>query len=100
MSSANKILILFFLIPLKLFSQDITGVWTGIIYVDTTKKYLSYEIVITEKKGKLSGFSQTLFQFDNKKEIGVKSIKIKEKDEKFLIEDDNLIYNNYSVLPL
>lgn len=95
----NKIIIIFFLIPLKLFSQDISGVWTGTIYVDTTKKYLPYEIVINEKKGKLTGYSHTLFVVDNKNETGIKSIKIKSKGEKFLIEDDDLIYNDYTVAP-
>lgn len=82
-----------------MFSQDIEGVWTGTIYNDTTRKYIPYEIAISESKGKLSGYSHTLFM-DGKKEVtGVKSLKIKEKNGKILIEDDELIYNNYSEPP-
>ena len=94
----NTILILLFL-PVKLLSQDITGVWTGTIYNDTTRKYIPYEIAITENKGKLSGFSHTIFSSDNKEETGVKSVKIKKKGDKILIEDDELVYNNYTSPP-
>ena len=94
-----KPLLIFFLLPLQLFSQDITGVWTGTIYNDTTQKYIPYEIAISEHKGKLSGFSHTVFIAGNKNETGVKAIKIKKKNEKIFIEDDDLIYNNYSDPP-
>ena len=87
---------IFLLLPLKLFSQDLEGVWAGTIYNDTTRKYIPYEIAITENKGKLSGFSHTIFTSENNKpETGVKSLKIKKKGDKLLIEDDELIYNNY-----
>ena len=91
-----RIILIFLLLPFKLFSQDIEGMWTGTIYNDTTHKYIPYEIAISESKGKLSGFSHTNFVGENSRnEIGVKSLKIKRKGDKILIEDDELIYNNY-----
>ena len=56
-NAAMKFLFLIFLLPLKLFAQDITGVWTGTLYNDTTKQYLKYELAISEYDGKLSGYS-------------------------------------------
>ncbi|MEO7293165.1 MAG: hypothetical protein ABIW34_08685, partial [Ginsengibacter sp.] len=92
-----RIFLIFLLLPLKLFSQDVEGVWTGTIYNDTTHKYIPYEIAISESKGKLSGFSHTIFIGENNRnEVGVKSLKIKRKGDKILIEDDELIYNNYA----
>lgn len=92
-----RIFLIFLLLPLKLFSQDIEGVWTGTIYNDTTHKYIPYEIAIIENKGKLSGFSHTIFIGENnRQETGVKSLKIKKKSDKILIEDNELIYNNYA----
>jgi hypothetical protein len=89
--------LIFLLLPIKLFSQDVEGVWTGTIYNDTTHKYIPYEIAISKSKGKLSGFSHTIFIGENNRnEIGVKSLKIKKKGDKILIEDDELIYNNYA----
>jgi len=94
------------LLPIHLFAQpnpsaerDITGLWKGSLYNDTTKKYLPYEIAISEERGKLSGYSYTLFDIDGKKEIGVKSIKIKRKGDQLIIEDVELISNNYSEPP-
>jgi hypothetical protein len=94
-----KFLFLIFLLPLKLLAQDITGVWTGALYNDTTKQYLKYELAISEYNGKLSGYSHTIFLIDSVENIGVKSIKIKKSGDDYLVEDDKLIYNNYTAPP-
>lgn len=91
-------LILLFL-PFKLFAQDISGVWTGYLYNDTTKQKIQYELAISEFKEKPTGYSHTTFIIDSVKNIGVKSVTIKEKDGHFYIVDDKLIYNNYSEPP-
>ena len=71
--------------------------WTGTIYKDTTRKYIPYEIAISENKGKFSGFSHPIFIGENnRQETGMKLLKIKKKSGKILIEDDGLIYNNYA----
>ncbi|MEO6720737.1 MAG: hypothetical protein ABIN67_10225 [Ferruginibacter sp.] len=102
----HKILIIFFLFPIYAWAQsgsltnaDITGMWTGALYNDTTQKYLTYEIAITEEKGKLSGYSYTIFDIDGKKETGVKKIKIRWKNDDLILEDLVLISNNYSAPP-
>ena len=98
-----KRLSIFFLllVPACLFAQntttedrDITGLWKGSLYNDTTKKTLPYEIAVSESDGKLTGYSYTLFDIDGKKEMGVKRIKIKRKDGQIIIEDVELISNN------
>ena len=83
----------------KIAEQDITGLWKGSLYNDSTKKFLPYEIAISEEKGKLTGYSYTLFEDSGKKEIGVKRIKIKKKDGEIIIEDVEMISNNFSVAP-
>lgn len=94
-----KFLFIIFLFPLQLFAQDITGVWTGNLYNDTTKQYIHYELAISEYSGELSGYSHTTFIIDSVKNIGVKSVKIKKKDDRLLVEDEKLIYNNYPEPP-
>jgi hypothetical protein len=95
-----RFFLIFLLLPLQLFSQDLEGVWTGTIYNDTTRKYIPYEIAISGTKGKLSGYSHTIFSGDNNiQETGLKSVKIKKKGDKILVEDDELIYNNYTTPP-
>ena len=94
-----KLILLFFLLPLQLLAQDITGVWMGTLYNDTTKQFIKYELAISEYNGKLSGYSHTIFMIDSTENIGVKSIKIKKSEGGFLLEDDKLIYNNYTDPP-
>lgn len=78
---------------------DLTGLWKGTMYNDTTQRFLKYEIAISEKKGKLSGYSHTYFIVDDKEYHGVKKIKIKRQDNKVIIEDVELIANNYPISP-
>lgn len=97
-----KAILILILFPLKLIAQDITGVWTGTLYNDSTQKFVPYEITISEEKGRLSGFSHTTWKPDNVDafvNIGVKAIKIKRKKDKLYIEDEKWIYNNYSEPP-
>jgi hypothetical protein len=69
------------------------------MYNDSTKKFLKYEIAISEKKGKLSGYTHTYFILDDKEYHGVKKAKIKRQDGKIIVEDVELIANNYPVPP-
>ena len=57
--------------------MDLTGLWRGFMYNDTTRLNYRYEIAISEKKGKLYGFSHTYFILNDKEYHGVKKIRIK-----------------------
>lgn len=101
-----KILFVSILLPFHIFAQpapladkDITGLWKGSLYNDSTKQTLPYEITISEDAGKLSGYSYTLFDIDGKKELGVKRINITRKNDELIIEDVGLISNTYSAPP-
>lgn len=96
-----KFLFIILLFPFQVFAQDISGVWIGHLYNDTTKEYLHYELAVNENKGKFSGFSHITFVVDSvKKEIGVKSVTIKIKEGHYYIVDDKFIYNDYSTPPV
>ncbi|MEP6615328.1 MAG: hypothetical protein ABJA57_02055 [Ginsengibacter sp.] len=97
-----KTILILLLFPLKIFAQDISGVWTGTLYNDTTQKFVPYEITISEEKGKLSGYSHTTWKPDNVDDIvniGLKAIKIKRKNNKLYLEDEKWLYNNYAEPP-
>ena len=94
-----KRLLILLLFPIKLFSQDISGVWTGTLFNDTLKAFIPYEIVISEFKGKLSGYSHTTFFIDGIPNIGVKALKINRNKDKIFLEDNGLLYSDYSVRP-
>ena len=80
---------------------DITGLWKGSLYNDTTQKYYRYEVGISKEKGnRYSGFSHTWFLVGDTQYFGVKKVTVKlAPDGKILIEDDGLIANNYPVPP-
>jgi hypothetical protein len=106
MHSCKRFLILAcILLPVRLLAQpasldrDITGLWKGTLYNDTTGKLLRYEIAISENKGKLSGYTHTFFIIDDKQYYGVKRVKIKKQDGKLILETAELIADNYPVAP-
>jgi hypothetical protein len=95
--------VVFFLVPLHLFAQqqeqDITGLWKGSLYDDTTQQYIPYEIAVSNDNGKLTGYSYASFKGDKGDEIGIKTIKLKRQKDKIIIEDVDLIDNSYSMVP-
>lgn len=95
----NKLSLLLLFFPVQLFAQDITGLWKGELYVDSTKKYLPYEIAISEIKGRLVGYSHITFEENGKMETGIRDITIKRKDNEVTIEDVSLIDNSFSFVP-
>jgi hypothetical protein len=81
------------------FSQDITGLWKGTIYNDSTQKSLPYEIVISKENGKLTGWSHTSFMVNNQVYYGIKKVKVRmAKDGKIVIQDAALLDNNYPAI--
>ncbi len=82
--------------PIFAFCQDITGLWKGTMFNDSTQKSLPYEMIITKENGKYTGYSHSWFLVGGKEYYGVKKIKIRvAKDAKIVIQDDELLENNY-----
>jgi len=101
MAYRNHIKIIFLLLccSFKVAAQDVTGLWRGFMYNDTTQQNYRYEIAISEEKGKLYGYSHTYFILDDKQYHGVKKLKVKRDGNKIITEDDELIVHNYPVPP-
>jgi hypothetical protein len=91
-----------FLFSAKSFAQsspDMTGLWTGLMFNDTTELNYRYEIAISEKNGKLIGYSQTFFILDGMEYYGVKKLKITIDGDKVITQDLKLLKNNYPIKP-
>jgi len=69
------------------------------MFNDTTELNYRYEIAISEKNGKLVGYSQTFFILDGKEYYGVKKIRITIEEDKVITQDLKLIDNNYPIKP-
>ena len=74
---------------------DMTGLWTGLMFNDTTEMNYRYEIAISEKNGKLIGYSQTFFIIDGIEYYGVKKLKITIDGNKVITQDSKHLDNNY-----
>jgi hypothetical protein len=82
--------------PVFAFCQDITGLWKGTMYNDSTHQSLDYEIVISKEKGKYIGFSHTSYVIGSTKYYGVKKINVRvAKDGKIVMQDAKWLENNY-----
>jgi hypothetical protein len=68
---------LLLLSPLFFFGQTLTGLWTGALSNDSTtvRKDQSFEIVLTEYKGKVYGYSRSEFIVDDTLYYMVKRVK-------------------------
>ena len=76
---------------------DITGLWKGTLYNDSTAQLYKYEIGISEEKGRLTGFSHTWY--NDKGYFVVKKVKAKKSKGKIIIEDVDIIAYNYPEKP-
>lgn len=99
MCNIKRIVFILLLIPSLSKAQDITGLWRGNLHNDTTGKDLRYELAISQEGKKLVGYSYTFFIYEDKVYQGLKKIKIKKVDDKYIIEDAELVAHNYPVAP-
>ncbi len=90
-----KQFIILLLLPFQIFAQDITGLWSGYLYNDTTRKYLPYELTIIENKDKSNGYSHAIILIDSIENIALKTVQIKKRNGKIMVEDEAFIYNNF-----
>jgi hypothetical protein len=85
--------------PMFVFCQDITGLWKGTLYNDSTKQSLEYEIVISKEAKAYTAFSHTWFLVNGKKYYGIKKLDVHiASDGKVVIKDEKLLDNNYPTL--
>jgi len=87
-------------LPMIAFCQDITGLWKGTMYNDSTKSSLPYELFITKDNGKFTGYTHSWFLIDGQQYYGIKKVAVRiAKDGKVVIQDATIIDNNYPVAP-
>jgi hypothetical protein len=94
-----KFILIILLLPISSFSQDISGVWVGNMYNDTTRENIHYELAINQSDSKVDGYSHTTFMINGVKNIGVKEVKIRMKNDQLYVVDEKFVYNNYTEPP-
>jgi hypothetical protein len=85
-----KAIFVLFLLPLQLFSQDLSGIWVGTISTSQTK--MPFELAINQD---MTGYSMITFMFKGAEKTAVKKIALIRKDSFYTISDDKVVYNNF-----
>jgi len=92
-----KLTVLLFLLPVFAFTQQLSGVWIGKLTNDslTTRKDQSFELALTEYKGKVYGYSYTTFIVEDTLYYIVKRVKGTIENDYCEVEDDEIVSNNF-----
>ncbi|MDQ3552778.1 MAG: hypothetical protein M3413_14775 [Bacteroidota bacterium] len=88
-----------FFISISSHSQVLSGFYSGTIYNDTTKMLQQYELALSEYKGKITGYSYITFVVNDTFYYGIRSIKALKKDDNLIVEDDEMLANNFPESP-
>ena len=96
-NKALKLLIILLLSPVFFYGQLLTGLWTGAISNDSTtvRKDQSFEIALTEYRGKVYGYSRSEFIVDEVLYYVVKRVKGTIEGDVCEVEDDEIIAFNF-----
>jgi hypothetical protein len=92
-----KLTALFLLSPLFFFAQSLTGLWTGALSNDsaTIRKDQSFEIALTEYRGKVYGYSRSEFIVNDTLYYIVKRVKGTIEGDVCEVTDDDIISYNF-----
>jgi hypothetical protein len=80
-------------------AQVVSGLYTGTLVNDSTKKEQRYELALSEYRGKITGYSYTTFVVNDTFYYGVKRVKATRKGDLLVIEDDKMLVNNFPESP-
>ncbi|HPN58927.1 MAG TPA: hypothetical protein PLU11_07130 [Chitinophagaceae bacterium] len=88
---------LFLLAPLFFYSQTLTGLWVGALHNDSSsvRKDQSFEIALTEYRGKVFGYSRSEFIVNDTLYYIVKRVKGTIEGDICEVKDDEIISYNF-----
>ena len=81
--------------PFLLPAQNIHGIWTGTLVNDSTHRFQDFELGLSEYKGKITGYTYTTFINNDTFYCSVKRIKAERRDGNLVVEDVEMIWNNF-----
>jgi hypothetical protein len=80
-------------------AQNLTGLYTGTLFNDTTKLTQNYELALKDDGKNITGTSYTTFVLDDQYYYGLRTLKGYKKDGKLILEEVSLLENNFPVAP-
>ncbi len=80
-------------------AQFVSGLYSGTLVNDSTKKVQQYEFALSEYRDKITGYSYTTFVVNDTFFYSIKRIKATIKNNQLIIEDDKMLANNFPESP-
>jgi len=81
--------------PIVLLAQSIHGIWTGTLVNDSMHRTQNFELGLSEYRGKITGYTYTTFIDNDTFYYSIKRIKAERRDGKLVIEDVDMVWNNF-----
>jgi hypothetical protein len=81
------------------FAQNVTGLFSGTLVNDSTKKVQNYELALTDYRGKITGYSYTTFVVNDTFYYSIKRVKGEKRDGFLFVEDEKMLVNNFPQRP-
>jgi hypothetical protein len=78
-------------------AQVVTGVYRGNMEVDSPKNTISFELVLKEKKGKISGYCYRLFIKGDTVYYNLLKVSGRMSDKILIVEDERSVSNNFEM---
>lgn len=101
MNKATRLFIFLLFVPVSFYAQTLTGLWTGSLTNDsnTIRKNQELEIVLTQYKDKVYGYSRMTFMVHDTLYYIVKRVKGTIVDDLCEVKDDEIVTHNFPRKP-
>ncbi len=95
----NLFFVLLLITALNTHAQNISGLYSGTLYNDTTKQTQTYELALSDYRGKITGYAYATFIVNDTFYYSIRKVKATKKESELVVEDGDMIANNFPVLP-
>ena len=94
---AIKLTVLLLFLPIIFYAQTLTGLWMGSVTNDSTtiRKDQSFEVVLTQYKDKVYGYSRSTFTVNDTLYYIVKRVKGSIEGDVCEVKDDDIVSYNF-----
>lgn len=95
----NILLLLLIFIGVRSVAQNVSGLYSGTLVNDSTKKVQNYELALSEYRDKITGYSYTTFVINDTFYYSIKRVKGEKNNGQLIVEDIKMLVNNFPKAP-
>ena len=76
-------------------AQNVSGLYSGTLYNDTTKQTQIYELALSDYRGKVTGYAYATFIANDTSYYSIRRVRGAKKGGNLVVEDGEMIANNF-----